>query len=398
MHTATIKNHSTLVDEVPSLRILQLASGDLWAGAEVMVYNLAVELNASAKVSLQVVLLNDGELASRLRQAGVAVTVLDESRLGFFHLLKRLVQLDRQFQPHVIHTHRRKENILGACASLSRRGCRSIRTVHGDEEHPPRWYQLPQRLVRLADRLAGRFLQEKVVAVSDELAERLSHRYGSSRVVTIFNGIDPQAVRDRADAAENPFTEDENRFRVALVGRMVPVKRVDLFLQTAALAEQQGEKGFAFYVIGDGPQLAAMKQMAEQLKLHSVQFLGYRDNTPAYLQRMDALCVTSDHEGLPMVVLEAFSLGLPVVARTVGGLADLLDHGHAGLLVKSADPAEFIVNLKRLADNDSLSNAIAVRARNLLMQQYSQTVMARRYVELCLLIVPSRMIKNGSTE
>ncbi|HAC34740.1 MAG TPA: hypothetical protein DCF45_09510, partial [Gammaproteobacteria bacterium] len=85
-------------------------------------------------------------------------------------------------------------------------------------------------------------------------------------------------------------------------------------------------------------------------------------------------------------------------ARTVGGLADLLDHGHAGLLVKSADPAEFIVNLKRLADNDSLSNAIAVRARNLLMQQYSQTVMARRYVELCLLIVPSRMIKNGSTE
>ncbi len=358
---------------------MQLASGDLWAGAEVMIYNLAVALNNRADVSLQVVLLNDGELASRLRQAGVAVTVFDESRLGFAALLGRLLQLSRQFQPDVIHTHRRKENILGAFAALARRRCRSIRTVHGDEEHPPHWYQLPQRLVRFADLLTGRFLQQKIVAVSDELAERLASRYPLAKVVTIANGIDHQAIRQRAATAVDPLVVNKGQFRVALVGRMVAVKRVDLFLQIAALAEQAGETGFAFYVIGDGPQLESMRAMVKQLELRSVQFLGYSENTPAYLAQMDALCVTSDHEGLPMVVLEAFSVDLPVVARSVGGLPALLDHGRAGLLVESAEAEGFLRNLKRLAENRELRESVTARASNLLLLNYSAESMALRY-------------------
>lgn len=118
-----------------TLRVVHLASGDLWAGAEVQLYNLVLELHVRSDIYLKVVLFNYGVLENRLRGAGVRTTVFDEMTLGGLRLLRLLTSFLRRHRPHVLHTHRMKENVLGTLASLVCAGTHSIRTVHGAPEH-----------------------------------------------------------------------------------------------------------------------------------------------------------------------------------------------------------------------------------------------------------------------
>src|SRR4051812_46269935 len=99
------------------MRITHLASGDLWAGAENQLYNMVLAMHSTGDVDIDVILLNEGLLADRLRQAGVALTVFFESQLGFLQLIARIRHHLAARRTHILHTHRYKENVLGAIAA-----------------------------------------------------------------------------------------------------------------------------------------------------------------------------------------------------------------------------------------------------------------------------------------
>jgi choline dehydrogenase-like flavoprotein len=140
------------------IRCLHVASGDLWAGAEVQLFTLLSQLVKNPEAQPHVALMNAGELATRLTQAGVPVTVLDEHRHAAPALLLKLKSLAANVRPHVIHTHRQKENVLGGIISLLGKRIPSIRTVHGSSEHTPRGLiSLPKRLNYAADYACGRW-------------------------------------------------------------------------------------------------------------------------------------------------------------------------------------------------------------------------------------------------
>ena len=94
------------------MHVSHLISGDLWAGAEVMAWNLLKELRRFPDLELSVALLNEGRLARELRTHGLEVRVLDEAKLSFPRLLLAVRAFMREKSPHVIHSHRYKENIL----------------------------------------------------------------------------------------------------------------------------------------------------------------------------------------------------------------------------------------------------------------------------------------------
>jgi L-malate glycosyltransferase len=305
----------------PANRILHVASGDLWAGAEVQIYHVLRALHARQDILVSAVLLNSGELAERLRDAGIPVTVLEERTTSPLQLLRGIVNEIRVRQAHVVHTHRFKENILGSVAARLSGRALSVRTVHGRPEHA-RGKTLRHAAARFLDGVTTR-LQVGVVAVSQDLREYLRAQTPRSTVFLVPNGIDPAAVA-RSAAEPSPYQRHPRR-TIALVGRMVPVKRVDLFLEAAALLIKAKPDRYRFVVVGDGPLLGEMRALASRLGIEAdVDFLGFQTNSLTILKQMDCLAITSDHEGLPMVVLEALSLGVPVVAHAVGGLPEVL--------------------------------------------------------------------------
>jgi glycosyltransferase involved in cell wall biosynthesis len=332
------------------IRVVHVASGDLWAGAEAQVYALTKELNKLPALDLEVVLLNHGILEQRLMKQGVRVTVFDEKRLNSLQILKSLHNFLNSVRPDIVHTHRQKENVLGALASLGVPGCRSIRTVHGAPEFPLKAWQLRKTFYRLLDWFTGRFLQDRMVAVSDELGSSLRKQFMPQKVEVIQNGIDvDELVKQSQLTVDLPGPTEA--FKVAFVGRLVPIKRVDLFMKIAKELVSGDLKRYRFYIFGDGPLREQVEKQVHQLQVDTYVYrMGFMKDLPAHLAKMNVLVVTSDHEGVPMTVLEALALCVPVVAHSVGGIPQLLGHGRYGDLVISQDVAEYTVRIHALAE------------------------------------------------
>jgi glycosyltransferase involved in cell wall biosynthesis len=176
-----------------AVRVLHVVSGDLWAGAEAQVAALVAELARDPQLQLHAVVLNSGELERRLHAAGIGVTVLDESQLNAWQILRGLRTVAQEFRPDVIHTHREKENVLGGLAARLA-GCASLRTVHGASEHRPPAWRLDKQAIRGLDRYAERHWQQASVAVSDELGQRLRAERPGVSIEVIHNGIDLDAL------------------------------------------------------------------------------------------------------------------------------------------------------------------------------------------------------------
>src|SRR6478672_7766788 len=154
------------------MRITHLASGDLWAGAENQLHNMVLAMHRTSDVDIDVILLNEGLLADRLRQAGVPVTVFLESQLGALRLLAGIRRHLSARRTHVLHTHRYKENVLGALAATLAPGTRSTRTLHGAPEFSAPIWQPRKKVPQILDWLAARFMQFPVICVSSELRDR----------------------------------------------------------------------------------------------------------------------------------------------------------------------------------------------------------------------------------
>jgi glycosyltransferase involved in cell wall biosynthesis len=362
--------------------VVHIASGDLWAGAEVQLYNLAMELHDNAQIHLLVILLNHGILESRLKEAGINVTIFDEKELSSAQILFRICTFLKKHSPEIVHTHRQKENILGGLATLLCSNAKSVRTVHGAAESKPGLRQVHKQLFRFLDWLVGRLLQDKIVAVSIELKDRLSHRYPATKIVVVENGINLDELQNSAaERVELPGPVDA--IKIAIVGRLVPVKRIDIFLRVAHALVGQHPGRYAFYIFGDGPLHDDIKLLSENLGIeHQVYLMRFKPNISGYLSKMNLLLITSDHEGLPMNLLEALSLRVPVVAHAVGGIPKVLHDGQLGTLVHSQDIQEYASVIANYTQDPQIFLQKAEAAYHAIANSYSSKDCAKRYIIL----------------
>lgn len=309
------------------INVHHLASGDRWGGAESQLLNLMNGLRHIG-VSTQACLLNDLETAQRLRDAGHGVSVFDESAMGARDIVSGIRSHLKQHQPDVLHTHRQKENVLGSLARLACHKGVSVRTQHGAAEYSP---SMKQRLFVAADWLCGRLFQDAIIAVSEELGAQLANEFSTSRVHCIHNGIDVSAIR----AAAEPRPESDSKTRIALVGRLERVKRVDLFIETAGcLVTEYPEQQWEFNIFGDGSLRQALEQQASNSEASTcIHFHGHCTDIHRAIAAQDCLLMCSDHEGLPMTLLEAAALKTRVVAHAVGGIPELIESPEMGTLV-----------------------------------------------------------------
>jgi glycosyltransferase involved in cell wall biosynthesis len=365
------------------LKILHIASGDLWAGAEVQLFTLAKTLHNRLGAIVSVVLLNHGTLEQKLREAGIQVVVIDESTLNGFQILRQLVHTIREQCPDVIHTHRIKENIFGSIAARLNGSIPSLRTAHGAPEHRPSWYHIPKRLILFLDWFCGRFLQRRIIAVSDDLAKILNDNFPPDQIRVIENGIDMASLTQSGEKAAPQPSTAQAPFKVGIAGRLVPVKRVDLFIKTARyLLDHHPDLEASFHIFGDGPLREELEALNHELKTGDiVHFEGHCEEITKELQKLDVLLMTSDHEGLPMILLESMSLQTPIIAHKVGGIPTLLDQGNCGILVSDHSISGYAQEIYRLAQDPEKRKNITQNALHRVRSHYSAKQNAQSYCE-----------------
>jgi glycosyltransferase involved in cell wall biosynthesis len=365
------------------MRVTHLASGDLWAGAENQLHNLVLALHRTADVDVDVVLLNEGLLAERLREAGVAVTIFPETELGGAALLARIRRHLLARRTDVLHTHRYKENVLGAFAAALTSRTRSTRTLHGAPEFNAPFWQFRKSVPQWLDWFTARFLQFPIVCVSAELLERRAQSLPPNRLRVVANGVDLDSLRRAELPASASLPAADRPFRVAFFGRLMPVKRIDVIVETAAVLERESPGQFSIQIFGEGPLQSDLEEQVRRLGLEAaVHFMGFTSQPAAWLRRMHGLVLTSDHEGLPMIVLEAMALGVPVISHAVGAIPEVLGAGAMGTLISNQDPSSYAKAITALRDEPDAIRARTDRASRQVESRYSAAHTVREYLSI----------------
>jgi glycosyltransferase involved in cell wall biosynthesis len=363
----------------PPLTVCHVFSGDLWAGAEVVIFNLLSALRQEPGLRVIALALNEGELTRQLREAGVTTHVISESRHGLVGLVRRATRLLRGEAIDVLHAHRYKENLL-AWLLAWRLGVRElVTTIHGLPEAPENRGAAVQAVgwMRRLDLLVVGWMYSMAVAVSTEMKNTLIGRYGfrEERIRVIRNGARFPALAPTPGSDLRPF-------HIGTVGRLVPIKGLDLFLEVAAEVRRAVPTA-RFSILGDGPLRDDLGRQAVRLGIaDAVEFLQPRPDPFEYYRSLDLYLNTSIHEGLPLSVVEAMACGKPVVSAAVGGIPEIVTHGRDGFLVQGRDPGRFAAHCLALMQDNRLCRMMGEQAAAAARSGLSAEGMARQYREL----------------
>jgi glycosyltransferase involved in cell wall biosynthesis len=290
--------------------------------------------------------------------------------------LRALVRLIRDFRPQIVHTHTAKAGTIGRLAARIALG-RDVIVIHTYHGHVLSGYFGPVKnaVFRSIERVLG-LLTDRLVAVSEATADdlvrlRIAPR---SKFEVIRLGLDLERFLSTEAGSGSSFRDTlgagPQDCLALLVGRLVPIKRVDVALRAVAEARSRGAS-VKLAIVGDGelrPELAAL---AHDLGLDgAVSFLGFRDDLDLLVEGADVALLTSDNEGTPVALIEASAGGRPSIATAVGGVGDVVTPA-TGRLTQAGQPSRIADELTQLAADPDLRARLGAAAREHVRSSYS---------------------------
>ncbi|MFJ5257506.1 glycosyltransferase family 4 protein [Pseudomonas sp. NPDC088414] len=303
-------------------------------------------------------------LIARFREAGVDCRGCS----GLGELLRHLRA--RRSERPLINTHNFKGLLFGWVAATLLR-LPLVITQHGftPRSRKQKFYTwLSLQLCRTAS-------VDRVVCVAESIA--MLHRQASvqaDKLQVIPNGL------PAADALIS--TTDSQRWLTGYVGRLSSEKGPDLFLDALIPLCHQHPQLDAV-MLGDGPERDALQARIDAAGLQQrIRLPGYQTAMQPWWQRLDALVISSRTEGTPMILLEAMQAGVPVVAFAVGGIPDVLEHRHNGLLATPADSADLARQLDNLLSEPKLARHLCDNAKRTQQDRYDLKALAERWSQL----------------
>jgi glycosyltransferase involved in cell wall biosynthesis len=269
----------------------------------------------------------------------------------------RLASILRRVRPLVLHSHMFHANILARLMRVIFPIPRVIATLHSIAESGRESAAIAprDRAYRLTDPLA-----DVTVAVSRAVADRHAEARAVPRrkLKVIPNGVDTERFRPDPDARARLRAEVgvSGDFLWLAAGRLHWKKDYP-----SVFAAMERLPGGVLCIAGEGPLETELRNQARPLGAR-VRFQGARDDLPALLNAADGLVLSSVVEGMPVVLLEAASSGLPCVATRVGGVEEAVADGVTGFLAPPGDPAALADRMARLAALPAASLAEMGRA------------------------------------
>lgn len=320
-----------------------------------------------------------GPLADEVEAEGIPVIYCEnQTRFGKYMRGFELGRLLRRERVDILHTHNTTAFIDGLIGARLAGVPIMVHTDHCKN------YPIERRWM-VAENVASR-LVDKVVAVSNHTREELLHYEGLApdKVTVIHNGINPRPPIGAAGIASlrREFGLAPDQFVVGTVGRLEPQKGLDLLLESVPVVAAT-HRDARFMIVGGGSLETELKEQARALGiLDRVIFTGWRTDAVALMEMFDCFVQTSNFEGLPMVLLEAMSLAKPIIACSVGGVPEVVEHEHTGLTVQTRRADDFGRAVARLITDRELTARFGRQARARYEERFTAQAMALRYQQV----------------
>jgi glycogen(starch) synthase len=330
------------------------------------------------------------ELARHLHWLGNEVFIVPRY-VGRLSIFRYLIGFSKGY--HIIHLHELDPGAVFACYFASRLfRSRGILTIHQFGEA-----SIPKDLFsrRIIIHCLKHF--DTIICVSNHIASEYLRIVGAggTNPVVIYNGVNIQFFDPSTDAGYIRLREDLDGKKVILfVGRLIERKGIRYLLQAFAKLRLR-MKDLTLIILGDGPMKGDLQSKVQEMKLDKeVIFPGFVSNQllPFYYAAADVCVFPSLSEPFGIVILEAMSMGKPVVASAVGGIIEIIQDGHNGLLVPSGDAERLFASLERLLKERSFSRRLGFQGRKTVVEKFTIERMIRETLDAYRLALrkPSR--------
>lgn len=327
-------------------RILYIIPYMMAGGAEVWIREAVRKLDRRL-YEPHIALVHGADPGLRKLLEGLDAVIEDLSKQGRGAALQTMIESGTYALIHFYNSY----GVYDVLRQVWREGyrCRIVETVHSDLA----WNDSMTKVSARSEMICA------IAAISNNMAKKML-KLGNKNVFVLPQHIDWDrflAVRKSRDVLDELGIPQG--YVVGFVGRLSPEKNIPVILKCAQMLPE-----VSFVLVGDGPQRQPLTQMAAQLK--NVFFAGARNDVDRFYGAFDALILPSDVEGLPLVILEAMSAGVPVIASDVGAVSEAVIDGMSGIVVwNPRDPSLFARAIVRLRNEPGLKERCAENARNM---------------------------------
>jgi glycosyltransferase involved in cell wall biosynthesis len=313
----------------PAIHVVNLATGLKRFGYET---TLVVGRPVDEEGSMENWAREQGAQLLRIDAFQAPISVFKDAKVFFSLLILFLRE-----RPFIVHTHTFKAGVLGRCAAKCTGVPVIVHTYHG-HLLTGYWGPLKTNVIRLVESALGK-ISNRVLAVSQKVGDDLIKAgiVPREKLSVIELGFDVSKLKSEfmtAPTLRKDLGLSEREQLVGIVGRLVPIKGIDLFLRALIPLLQEFPR-LHLAIIGDGSEAESLKKCASEFDgdLSRIHFCGWRRPVVPDLRDLDVCVCSSRNEGTSVSVIEAIMAGIPVISTNVGGMGDLLAQGKWGDLV-----------------------------------------------------------------
>jgi len=327
---------------------------------------------------------------------GITPTVLHEMHreINIFNdaaAYRKIKKIIAEFKPDIVHTHASKPGALGRWAAHRMNVPVIIHTFHGHVFHSyfnpakTRFYKSLER--RLAD------VSTRIIAISEKQKEELSIDHQicpADKIEVIPLGFDLNRFQDGIAKKREVFREEfslvEDDIAVSIVGRLVPIKNHELFLDSMKWVKERVSRRIKGFIVGDGESRTHLENYCTEIGLTyssdseddvDIYFTSWVKNVDFVNSGSDIIALTSKNEGTPVSLIEAQAGNRAIVSTRVGGIEDVVIPDETALLSDPNNAKAFRQNLLRLASDDDLRTKLGERGWSFVKDKFHYERLAR---------------------
>ncbi len=330
-------------------------------------------------------------IADQLGLVPVEIAEMRRSILPFNDIIAyfRIRKIIQDFKPDIVHTHASKSGAIGRLAAKNSNVPLIVHTFHGHVFHSYFSSFMSKLIVRFERFFAKR--TDAIIAISDSQRQELIEVYKvapAEKVFTIplgFN-LDKYSVDQDTKGIifRNKYGFDKSELIIGIVGRLVPIKNHDMFLEVAAIVKSRTSKNVRFAIIGDGESRPGIEKKAAEVNLSYSYYItnpkaktdvvvtSWETEIDQALAGIDIVVLTSNNEGTPVSLIEAQAAYVPVVSTNVGGVEDIVIQGETGFITEVEDVTLFAEYVLQLIENAALREQMGKRGYDNVIRRYSK--------------------------
>jgi len=320
---------------------------------------------------------------------------------------KKVQKIIKDFKPDIVHTHAAKPGAVGRLAASSLNVPAIIHTYHGHVFHSYFGKLKTNFIINTERYLATR--SHALIAISDQQKNELTndfHIAHENKFKVVPLGFELKKFwenqEEKRKKFRNEFNLEDDAIAIGIIGRLVPVKNHNLFLEGINYLLHKTSKKIKAFIIGDGETRQALERRAGQLNISfsnnhntnaSLIFTSWRNDIDVINAGLDVIALTSLNEGTPVSLIEAQAAGKPIVSTRVGGISDIVLENETALLSNVNDTGAFQRNLLQLVENDELRNSFSKKGAAHVQKKFSVERLAHDMANLYYELLDKKKFK-----